>query len=192
MNDCQFKSTTKYTKLLLGSEQDSFDVNEAVAVTLPIIRELAPSLMTTIRANCPKLQLAIALSLKGMMASNLSALLSPQGKAINSAVSVNYTTANGTAIAGDDYTATNGKLTFAARETSKTVTVQVKGDRIEETDENFFLNLANATNAAIAPNAAIARAAIRFPDMRLEPDAIVPEIPHHGLRAPVTLPVLLK
>ncbi|GAB1539092.1 hypothetical protein NUACC21_17570 [Scytonema sp. NUACC21] len=30
----QFKATTKYTKLLLGSEQDAFDVNEAVAVTM--------------------------------------------------------------------------------------------------------------------------------------------------------------
>ncbi|MEH2415632.1 hypothetical protein [Nostoc sp.] len=39
---------------------------------------------------------------------------------------------------------------------------------------------------------AVTRAANRFPEMRLEPDAIVPEIPHHGLRAPIALPVLLK
>ena len=39
---------------------------------------------------------------------------------------------------------------------------------------------------------AVTRTAIRFPDMRLEPGAIVPEIPHHGLRAPLTLPVLLR
>ena len=39
---------------------------------------------------------------------------------------------------------------------------------------------------------AITRTAIRFPDMRLESGAIVPEIPHHGLRAPIALPVLLK
>ena len=39
---------------------------------------------------------------------------------------------------------------------------------------------------------AVTRAAKRFPEMRLVPDAIVPEIPHHGLRAPLTLPVLLK
>ncbi len=39
---------------------------------------------------------------------------------------------------------------------------------------------------------AVTRVANRFPEMRLVPGAIVPEIPHHGLRAPVTLPVLLK
>ena len=39
---------------------------------------------------------------------------------------------------------------------------------------------------------AVTRVAKRFPQMRLEPDAIVPEIPHHGLRARLTLPVLLK
>jgi cytochrome P450 len=39
---------------------------------------------------------------------------------------------------------------------------------------------------------AVTRVAKRFPDMRLEPGAIVPEVPHHGLRAPLTLPVLLK
>jgi cytochrome P450 len=39
---------------------------------------------------------------------------------------------------------------------------------------------------------AISRTAIRFPSMHLEPGAIVPEIPHHGLRAPIALPVLLE
>lgn len=39
---------------------------------------------------------------------------------------------------------------------------------------------------------AVTRAAKRFPEMRLEPGTLVPEIPHHGLRAPVTLPVLLR
>lgn len=39
---------------------------------------------------------------------------------------------------------------------------------------------------------AVIRSANRFPAMRLEPDTLVPEVPHHGLRAPVTLPVLLK
>jgi cytochrome P450 len=39
---------------------------------------------------------------------------------------------------------------------------------------------------------AVTRTAKRFPEMRLEAGAIVPEIPHHGLRAPLTLPVLLK
>jgi len=39
---------------------------------------------------------------------------------------------------------------------------------------------------------AVTRVAKRFPEMRLVPGVFVAEIPHHGLRAPVTLPVLLK
>ncbi|MBW4666731.1 MAG: hypothetical protein KME60_04630 [Cyanomargarita calcarea GSE-NOS-MK-12-04C] len=53
----------------------------------------------------------------------------------------------------DTYTATNGTVTFAPGETTKTITVQVLGDTIDEFDESFFFNLNNATiitNQAIA------------------------------------------
>ena len=64
-------------------------------------------------------------------------------------ITVDYTTADGTAIAGKDYTATNGTLTFNAGETSKTVTVSVAGENRVELDENFFINLSNVTNGDI-------------------------------------------
>lgn len=70
--------------------------------------------------------------------------------AASNTVTVNYATANGTAIAGSDYTATSGTLTFAAGETTKTVTVNVIGDAFIENDETFTLNLSGATNATIA------------------------------------------
>jgi probable HAF family extracellular repeat protein len=63
-------------------------------------------------------------------------------------VSVSYTTANGSAAAGTDYQAKSGTLTFAPGETSRTVTVQVIGDRAPEADESFFVNLGSA-NAII-------------------------------------------
>lgn len=65
-------------------------------------------------------------------------------------ITVSYATANGTATAGSDYTTANGTLTFNAGQTSKTVSVSVRGDRTVEPDETFFLNLSNATNATIA------------------------------------------
>ena len=46
--------------------------------------------------------------------------------------------------------------------------------------------------ARLQLRSAVTLTAKRFPEMRLVPNAIVPEIPHHGLRAPLTLPVLLK
>jgi Calx-beta domain/WD40-like Beta Propeller Repeat len=66
-------------------------------------------------------------------------------------VTVDFATADGTATAPSDYTATNGTLTFAPGETAKTVTVQVNGDTAVEPDETFAVNLTNATgNATIA------------------------------------------
>ena len=51
--------------------------------------------------------------------------------ASDGAVTVNYATANGTAMAGSDYTATSGTLTFAAGETTSTITVAVAGDAVD-------------------------------------------------------------
>lgn len=64
------------------------------------------------------------------------------------AFSVNYATADGTASAGSDYLAKAGTLTFAAGETSKTVTVTVNGDTNFEVTEGFTVNLSGATNGA--------------------------------------------
>jgi disulfide oxidoreductase YuzD len=65
-------------------------------------------------------------------------------------VTVGYGTADDTAIAGSDYVATSGVLTFAPGETSKSVNVAVKGDKVKESAETFFLNLANPLNATVA------------------------------------------
>ncbi len=65
-------------------------------------------------------------------------------------VTVSYATANSKAQAGSDYIATGGTLSFAPGETSKTISVPVFGDTLSERDENFFVNLANATGATIA------------------------------------------
>ncbi|MEQ8959973.1 MAG: Calx-beta domain-containing protein, partial [Coleofasciculus sp. C2-GNP5-27] len=64
-------------------------------------------------------------------------------------ISVDYGTGNGTATAGSDYTAESGTLTFAAGETSKTISVAVTGDTTVESDETFNVNLSNASNATI-------------------------------------------
>jgi hypothetical protein len=63
------------------------------------------------------------------------------GGASPTAVSVNYATANGTATAPADYAATSGTVTFAPGETSKTVTVPVVPDAVDEPNETFTLNL---------------------------------------------------
>src|SRR5688500_3890543 len=66
-----------------------------------------------------------------------------------STVSVNFATANGTAAAGSDYTATSGTLVFNPGETTRSVTVVVNGDRARVGDETFTVNLSGATGATI-------------------------------------------
>jgi hypothetical protein len=60
---------------------------------------------------------------------------------LDSPLTVNYSTADGTATAGSDYTATSGTIYFALGETKKTVTVFVKADTTSEPDETFALDL---------------------------------------------------
>ena len=64
-------------------------------------------------------------------------------------VTVDYATSNGTAVAGSDYTAKSGTLTFAAGQTSKDIEVALADDSISEADEDFTLTLNNASNAGI-------------------------------------------
>src|SRR5262249_25165472 len=76
--------------------------------------------------------------------------------ASDQAVTVNFTTAAGSATAGSDYQATSGVLTFAPGETSKMVTVLINGDRLAEPDENFYVNLSSPTNAVVIDGQAAA------------------------------------
>ena len=64
--------------------------------------------------------------------------------------SVNWSTQNGTAVAGADYRAASGKLTFAPGETSKTIPVEVIGDRVVGAGGYFLVNLQGTKNAKVA------------------------------------------
>jgi hypothetical protein len=73
------------------------------------------------------------------------ALSAPSGQT----VTVQYATVDNTAIAGTDYTAASGTLTFAPGVTSQTVTVAVTGDSVSEADKTFYIDLSNPTNATL-------------------------------------------
>lgn len=65
-------------------------------------------------------------------------------------VTVDYATGGGTATAGLDYTATSGTLTFAAGETSKTITIPVLADTLTEGTESLNVTLSNAHGATLS------------------------------------------
>ena len=65
-------------------------------------------------------------------------------------VTVSYETADGTAEAGEDYTAVSATtLTFTAGETAKTVSVATAEDTRNEDQEEFTVTLSGQTNAAL-------------------------------------------
>jgi uncharacterized repeat protein (TIGR01451 family) len=64
-------------------------------------------------------------------------------------VTVNFTTADGTAAAGSDYQTNSGMVTFNPGETSKPITVLVNGDTLDEASETFFVNLSVPVNAVL-------------------------------------------
>ena len=75
-------------------------------------------------------------------------------KAASGTVTVAYATADGTADAGDDYTATSGTLTFSAGTTSQTVAVEIADDIVNEGDETFTVTLSNPSGADLGTNSA--------------------------------------
>ena len=70
--------------------------------------------------------------------------------AATSAVVANYVTQDNTAVAGRDYVGTSGQISFAAGETSKTISVRVLSDLTQESTEEFRLVLSNPTGAMLA------------------------------------------
>jgi len=66
-------------------------------------------------------------------------------RAVGGPFSVDFATADGTALAGSDYTATSGTLTFAGNTAGEiqTITVPISNDILTEADEYFYVNLTN-------------------------------------------------
>lgn len=65
------------------------------------------------------------------------------------ATTVNYLTENITATAGSDYQAASGSVSFAAGETTRTISVTILGDTVLEKNESFALTLTSATGAVL-------------------------------------------
>ena len=70
-------------------------------------------------------------------------------RAASAALTVDYATADGSAHAGDDYTAASGTLRFAAGERSKTIEVGVLDDAHDEGEETLSLTLSNASSGRL-------------------------------------------
>jgi hypothetical protein len=64
-------------------------------------------------------------------------------------VTVNYTSADGLALAGTDYAAASGTLTFAPGTLTQTLAIDLLGELIDEDDETFRVSLSDPANATL-------------------------------------------
>ncbi|MCM8536044.1 MAG: hypothetical protein NE334_08925 [Lentisphaeraceae bacterium] len=73
-------------------------------------------------------------------------------KASNKNVTVKYTVTGGSAKQNTDYVLANGTLTIKAGKTTQNLSIQIKEDNLDETNENIKITLSNPTNATLASN----------------------------------------
>ena len=83
-------------------------------------------------------------------------------------VRVQYATVDGTAIAGEDYTATSGTVVFAAGETKKTIDVEIVVDEWLEADEFFTVVLSAPEGGYLRDNVQEAVGTIRNDDTNIQ------------------------
>ena len=100
-------------------------------------------------------------------------------------VTVNFTTSDGTATAGSDYTATNGTLTWTAGSTGiRTFTVAIIDDILPEDAETVILTLSGATTSVSTLGVTIASSTATLLILDDEPDAEIITILSDGEAMP--------
>jgi hypothetical protein len=143
----------------LHPEWPALQVKDQLLGTVDSISALAGISVTGGRLNAvqaltgviaPRLRVSDKSITEGDEGSVLATFTVTLSAASTSRVVVKYSTGDGTAIAGTDYTSTTGFLRFVPGETSKTFTVPVLGDRLAEPTETFSVVLSNPENAGIA------------------------------------------
>ena len=97
----------------------------------------------------PVVSVADAAFVEGDAGTTDAAFVVTLSRASSQAVTVDYATADGTAMAGGDYTSRQGSVVFDPGQTSQTVSVSVFGDTTYEPDETFLLNLSNTIGAGL-------------------------------------------
>jgi Calx-beta domain/RTX calcium-binding nonapeptide repeat (4 copies) len=105
----------------------------------------------------PALSIAAATMAEGNGGSQALSFTVTLAKATQLKATVSYATADGTATAGSDYTASSGALVFAPGETSKSIAVPIVGDTGVEPDETLSVTLSGPVNAVLGSATAAGR-----------------------------------
>ncbi len=144
---------------VLGDTDDEVDETFDLQLSMPVEADLFDGVATcTIVDNdgLPTLAIGDETRLEGNAGTaplNFEVTLSPPSTSV---VTVDYATSNGTATAESDYTAAADTLTFQPGEISKTISIGIMGDLVDEgMVETFTLQLADPVSATLANGLAI-------------------------------------
>jgi hypothetical protein len=135
----------------LGENDESFTVSLTGTIGAVITNGTAYGY---IRDDEPRLSINSVSVKEGNSGTKVMTFTVTLSAAYDQPVTVRFDTRDGSAtVAGNDYAAKSGILTFAAGQTTKTITVTIRGDTKKESDEWFNVVLSNASSNAILSNA---------------------------------------
>ncbi|WP_207429085.1 Calx-beta domain-containing protein [Pedobacter sp. SYSU D00535] len=169
------KSGEDYTGAISGDVTIPANAN-SVTLTLPVLADLTVEDIETVVlttnlitspyavtiANSPhslniidKDQAVVSLTgpatiTEGNNGTQLATYTATLNQAVAGGFSVDYATSDGSATAGNDYTASSGSLHFSGTAGQAiSFTVQINSDRVIEADETFSVSLSSLTSAAV-------------------------------------------
>jgi hypothetical protein len=166
--------TTKTFDVTVANDGAS-EANETVQLTLTSgATTVDSSLLSIVDNDNPKTSVQLSSPLYNVNeADGTASITVTLSHAVDADVTVNYATADGTAVAGSDYANTNGTLTFTGNvnnggpgtgQTSKTIQVPITQDPDAEDPETLSLTLSNALPGASAILGAPSTATITIAD----------------------------
>ena len=148
-------TTAQVTVALAGDTtwepSETFLVVLASPSGLPLTRDYA---VATLVNDDATISVASTSVLEGDSGTKTVTVTVTLSNAVSATVTVSYATAAGTATAGADYLSTSGTLSFSPGVVSRTFTVTIVGDRTQEANETFQVNLSSPAGAAIATGSA--------------------------------------
>jgi len=153
------QTTKTFTALVIGDRSaeptENFVVNLSAATNGLIVDSQG---VGTILDNEPRISISDVTKAEGKKGqTTLFTFTVTLSAAYDQAVTMSFRTVNGTATTSNppqaDYVAKSGTLTFAPGQTTKTITIEVKGDSKREANETFYLDLfGNSSNSLFTKN----------------------------------------
>jgi Ca2+-binding RTX toxin-like protein len=153
----QYRATTSAGKTLIQADTDGNSVADRTLTlsngTFDLVETATGSNILKIGAQLIVASIGNMTIVEGASGTSNAVFTVSLSAAATTTIKFSYTTADGTAIAGSDYTARSGTLTIAAGATSGQISVPITGDLLNEANESFTLTLSSPVGASFTGGA---------------------------------------